>query len=111
MVSPQTDTTSLTLSTWVTNVGSERVVAAGTAALINEAGVLVGRMPVDAQRLMPGERVQFHAEYPAALLPGRYRAILSLEYEEKVMSSAAEIIVPTVPGSRRAADRGDGPQR
>jgi hypothetical protein len=113
-VSEQTDTTNLALTEWVTNVGAEPVVAGGAAALLNESGTLVGKVPVEAQRLMPGERVAFKAEYPDLLAPGRYRAILSLEYDDharKVLTRAAEFTVAPARADQRDADRRAGVRR
>ena len=110
-VSEQTETRNLGLTEWVTNVGSEPVVARGAAALLDDAGALIGKIPVEAQRLMPGERLAFQAEYPELLAPGRYRAILSLEYDDharKVLTRAAEFTVPATDGNRHAADRRPG---
>lgn len=107
-VSDQTDTRNLALSAWVTNVGAEPVVANGTAAVLNEAGTLIGKVPVEPQRLMPGERLPFKAEYPALLAPGRYRAILSLEYDDtlrKVLTRTADFTVAATGNSRRDGDR------
>lgn len=110
-VTAQTETSNLAVTEWVTNVGTEPVVASGAAALLNESGTLVGKVPVDGQRLMPGERLAFKAEYPALLAPGRYRAIFSLEYDDharKVLTRAAEFAVPPAGGDRRDAVRGTG---
>jgi hypothetical protein len=107
-VSDQTNTSNLAVTEWVTNAGSEPVVASGAAALLNDAGVLVGKVPVEPQRLMPGERLAFRADYPAFLTPGRYRALLSLEYddhERKVLTRTADFAVPSVRVDRRDADR------
>lgn len=106
-VTEQTETSNLSLVEWVTNVGAEPVVASGAAALLNESGALVGKVPVEAQRLMPGERLAFKAEYPALLAPGRYRAILSLEYDDharKVLTRTAEFAVPPAGDHQRLAD-------
>ena len=110
-VTEQTETSNLALVEWVTNVGAEPVVASGAAALLNDAGALVGKVPVEAQRLMPGERLAFKAEYPALLAPGRYRAILSLEYDDharNVLTRTAEFAVPPARDHQRAADRRPG---
>ena len=107
-ISEQTDTTGLSVSELVTNVGTEPVVAGGAAAFLNEAGLLVGKVPVDPQRLMPGERLPFSAEYPTVLPPGRYRALLSLEYddhERKVLTRTVDFEVPATRSDRRVADR------
>ena len=113
-VSEQTDTSNLTVTEWVTNVGTEPVVASGAAAWLDEAGALLGKVPVEPQRLLPGERLAFTAEYPALLAPGRYRAILSLESDDHartVLTRAAEFAVPAGRDDRRDADRraGDRP--
>jgi hypothetical protein len=110
-VSAQTDTSNLAVTQWVTNIGAEPVVAGGTVALLNQAGALIGNIPVERQRLMPGERLSFRAEYPALLASGRYRAILSLEYDDhqrKVLTSTAEFAVPTTGLARGDADRRGG---
>lgn len=113
-VADQTDTSNLAVTEWVTNVGAEPVVASGAAALLDETGTLVGKIPVQAQRLMPGERLAFKAEYPALLAPGRYRAIFSLEYDDharKVLTRAADFAVPAAGDVRRDADRRSGDSR
>jgi hypothetical protein len=110
-VSAQTESSNLGVSEWVTNVGSEPVVASGAAALLNESGALVGKVPVQAQRLMPGERLAFQADYPTLLPPGRYRAVLALEYDDhlrKVLTRTAEFDVTTSGLPRGTADRPDG---
>lgn len=109
-VSEQTDTSNLALTEWVTNVGAEPVVASGAAALLNGSGALVGKVPVEAHRLMPGERLAFRAEYPELLAPGRYRAILSLEYDDharKVLTRTVEFAVAPVRDDRGDAHRAD----
>lgn len=100
-VAEQTATTNLTVGQWVTNVGSEPVYPSGAVALLNETGTLVSRMPIEPQRLLPGERLMFGADYPTVVAPGRYRAVLSLEYEQKVLTSAVDFTVPSAPGQQR----------
>jgi hypothetical protein len=110
-VSGQTETSNLAVTEWVTNVGSEPVVASGAAAFLNEAGALVGKVSMEPQRFMPGERLAFKAEYPSLLAPGRYRAVLSLEYDDharKVLTRTAEFAVPPPGDARPDADRRAG---
>ena len=110
-VSDQTEASNLAVTEWVTNTGSEPVIASGAAALLNAAGVLVGKVPVEPQRLMPGEQLAFKADYPALLSPGRYRALLSLEYddhERKVLTRTADFAVPSIRDDQRAADHSTG---
>jgi hypothetical protein len=110
-ISEQSATSNLTLTEWITNVGAEPVVANGVAAVLNEAGTLVGKVPFESQRLMPGERLAFKAEYPSLLGAGRYRAVLSLEYDDharKVLTRTANFAVASDRGDRRDADRSAG---
>ena len=110
-VSDQTEASSLSSAEWVTNVGTEPVVASGAVALLNEAGTLVGKIPVEPKRLMPGERLSFSAEYPTVLTPGRYRALVSLEYDDqdrKVLTRMADFEVQAPRSDRRIADRSVG---
>ena len=104
-VSLQTQTTPLSVSEVVSNVGAEPVVAKGMMALLNDAGVLVGKVALEPHRLMPGERMRIRADYPALLNPGRYRAVLSFEYENQVLTNAVDVMVPAVRADERAADR------
>ncbi len=109
-VSAQSDTANLFVGEWVTNVGSEPLTPSGAVALLNDDGVLVGKMPVETQRVLPGERLRFGAEYPTLLAEGRYRAILSLEYGERVLTSALDFIVPPASVDRRAVLSRAGPR-
>jgi hypothetical protein len=112
--SAQTDTRNLGVSELVTNVGDEPVVAGGAAAFLTASGTLVGKVPVEPQRLMPGERLAFGAEYPTLLAAGRYRVVLSLEYDDhlhKVLTRTVEFAVPAAGLARGDADRGPGGRR
>jgi hypothetical protein len=103
-VSAQTQTSNLALSEWVTNIGSEPVVARGAVAVLNDAGTLIGKVPVEPQRLMPGERLAFKAEYPGLLASGRYRAIFSLEYDDHARKVLTRTVAFTVPPDRDDQD-------
>lgn len=110
-ISAQTETSNLAVTEWVTNAGTEPVVASGAAALLDDAGALVGKVPVEAQRLMPGESLPFKAEYPELLGPGHYRAVLSLEYDDharEVLTRTAEFAVPPARDDERVAPRRAG---
>jgi hypothetical protein len=93
-VTAQSATANLGISQVLTNTGSEPVLAGGIAAVLDEGGTLVGKASFDEQRLLPGERVTFRAEYPAELKAGRYRALASFQYEEKVMTNSRDFTVP-----------------
>jgi hypothetical protein len=93
-VSEQSATANLGISQVLTNTGSEPVIAAGIAAVLNGTGTLVGKASFEEQRLLPGERLQFRAEYPGELKSGRYRVFASFQYEEKVMTNSTDFGVP-----------------
>ena len=93
-VSAQSATTNLGISQELTNTGSEPVIAGGIAAVLNGTGTLVGKAPFEEQRLLPGERLLFRAEYPTELKTGRYRVFASFQYEEKVITNSMDFSVP-----------------
>jgi hypothetical protein len=80
----------LVISEFVTNTGSEPVVPKGVVAILNSTGRLVGKVPVEAMRLLPSERLQFKAEYPSALKPGKYRALMTLEHDGTVLTTTCD---------------------
>jgi len=49
---------------------------------------------LDPQRLLPGERLEFSAEYPGELPPGNYRVLCSFQFEGKTLTSEASFEVP-----------------
>jgi len=94
LVSEQSATANLGISQILTNTGSEPVIAGGIAAVLNETGTLVGKVPFAEQRLLPGERLLFQTEYPAELKAGRYRVFASFQYEERVITNSTEFRMP-----------------
>jgi hypothetical protein len=93
-VTAQSTTTNLGFAQVLTNTGSEPFVAGGKAALLNQAGTLVGKVSFEEQRLLPGERLLFRTEYPAEVESGNYRVFASFQYEEKVITNSTDFIVP-----------------
>ena len=55
--------------------------------MLNSAGALAGKATFSAQRLLPGERLEFSAEYPGDLPPGNYRALCSFQFDGKTLTS------------------------
>jgi len=70
------------------------VLPEGTAAVLNEKGSLVGKASFAQQRLLPGERQQFVAEFPDQLPSGNYRALCSFQFEGKTQTSSVDFKVP-----------------
>jgi hypothetical protein len=60
---------------------------------LSETGTLVGKASFEEQRLLPGERLPFRAEYPAELKSGHYRVFASFQYEEKVITNSKDFTV------------------
>ncbi len=110
-VSPQTATAPLVVSERVANTGSEPVVASGAMAVLTGTGILVGKVSVEPQRIMPGERLTFRADYPTLLGAGRYRAVLSLEYANKVLTSSVDVVVASSGADQHGAARDAGLRR
>jgi hypothetical protein len=93
-VNPATETANMTIGQWIANSGTEPALPEGTAAVLNSGGALVGKATFAAQRLLPGERLEFSAEYPGELPPGNYRALCSFQFEGKTLTSEASFEVP-----------------
>ncbi len=82
--------TELVISQGVMNTGDEPAVAKGVVAILHSSGSLAGKIPIEGGRLLPGEALQFKTEYPSTLKTGKYRALISLEYEGGVLTTASE---------------------
>ena len=86
-VAPPSDTTNLTVAEWVSNVGTEPALPDGLAVILDAKGNLVARIPVASQRLLPGERLEFSGEYASQLQPGDYKAMCTLQFEGRTLTS------------------------
>jgi hypothetical protein len=93
-VTAQSATANLGISQILTNTGSEPVVVDGVAAVLDQAGAMVGKAAFEPERLLPGERVPFRTDYPAELKTGRYRVLASFQYGENVITSSSDFTVP-----------------
>jgi hypothetical protein len=102
-VIPASETANMKIAQWISNTGTEPVLPEGAAVVLNAGGGLVGKAVFDPQRLLPGERLEFSAEYPGELPPGNYRALCSYQFEAKTLTSEAPFQVPAVetPGSEK----------
>jgi hypothetical protein len=92
-VNPATDTTNLSFEQTLTNTGAEPVVPKGVAAILNDQNHLVGKTAFGAQRLLPGEKLVYRAEYSDQLKPGNYRVLCTFQYEEKTETQPADFTV------------------
>jgi hypothetical protein len=92
-VVPATDTANMSIALWITNSATEPVVPEGMAAVLDSAGKLVGKAPFQSLRLLPGERLEFAAEFPESLHPGTYKVLCSFQYEGKTLTTDSTFTV------------------
>ena len=92
-VVPATEAANLAVSEWITNSGTEPVLPEGVAAVLNSKGALVGKTTFAVQRLLPGERLEFKAEYPDQLEPGSYKVLCSFQFEGKTLTTDGNFTV------------------
>jgi len=93
-VIPASETANMKIAQWISNTGTEPVLPEGAAAVLNSNGALVGKAIFDPQRLLPGERLEFSAEYPGELSAGNYRALCSFQFEGKTQTTEAAFEIP-----------------
>ena len=101
-VTPANETANMKIAQWISNTGTEPALPEGAAAVLNSSGALVGKTIFDPQRLLPGERLEFSADYPGELPAGKYRALCSYQFEGKTLTTEAAFEVPAFekPGSK-----------
>lgn len=92
-VTPQSATANTGFSQRLTNAGAEPVSPQGVVAILSQSGQLVGKAAFRSHRLLPGQQLEFQAEYPAELKPGRYRAFASFQFEGQTITNVAEFTV------------------
>lgn len=88
---PQSATANLGASHTCTNSGHEPLVAKGVMAILDAKGALVGRSTLSPQRLLPGESAQIGGEYAGELDPGKYRVMLTYDYEGQTLTRSADV--------------------
>jgi hypothetical protein len=93
-IAPATASENMKITQALANTGTEPVLPEGTAAILNAKGALVGKATFAPDRLLPGERKEFTAEYPEQLPPGEYRVLCSFQFEGKTLTTQAEFKVP-----------------
>lgn len=74
----------------LTNTGTDPVVPNGVIAVLNQDGVLVTRLALRSQRLLPGETAEFSVEHAGFFKAGKYRALFLLENEKAFFSNSAD---------------------
>lgn len=88
-----TDTTNLTFTETLTNNGTEPVIPKGVAVILDHAGHLTGKSTFAQQRLLPGEKLVYRAEYADALKPGDYRVLCTFTFPKHTETQQATFTV------------------
>ena len=91
----QAQSATANLAAWhdCTNNGGEPFVAKGVLAVLDTTGALVGKSELRPHRLLPGESARLGAEYAGELAPGRYRLMLTYDYDGRTLTRSAEVDV------------------
>lgn len=88
-VIPSTATRNLAFRQGLRNVGSEPFYAKGAVAILDQSGLLVGKLDIKGSCFLPGREAALDLEYPEQLPIGSYRALLTLQYREGVLTTEA----------------------
>ena len=88
-----TDTTNLSFDQTLQNSGAEPIIPKGVAAILNAQNRLVGKAAFGIQRLLPGEKLVYHAEFSDQLKPGSYHVLCTFQYGDKTESQQTDFMV------------------
>ena len=110
-VIPASETANMKIAQWISNSGTEPVLPEGAAVVLNSSGALVGKAIFDPQRLLPGERLEFSAEYPGELPAGNYRALCSFQFEGKTQTTEAAFAIPALAIPKTEAPKTDASKK
>jgi hypothetical protein len=77
----------------VQNVGTDPVVPTGVIAVTDDRGVLVARLPVPGERLLPGESRELTAEHAGLFKSGRYHVAFLMENQSAFFSSTGDFTI------------------
>jgi hypothetical protein len=91
---PQTASSNLAFTQSCTNSGHEPFVAKGVMAVLDARGSLIGKSELRPHRFLPGESAELGGEFPGDLKSGRYRLLVTYDYEGKTLNDSAEVNVP-----------------
>jgi hypothetical protein len=92
-VRPQTASSNLAFEQAFVNDGTEPVVMKGVTVILSAAGAMVAKVPSPPHRLLPGERATMRSDFAGELASGRYRALSTLDFEGRALTSSAEFTV------------------
>lgn len=88
-----TETTNLNFVQELTNTGTEPVIPKGVVAILNAENRLVGKGSFTVQRLLPGEKLEYKAEFTDQLKPGAYHALCTFQYEGQTETKPVDFTI------------------
>jgi hypothetical protein len=92
-VMPQSDARNAGFEIAFNNGGAEPVTPKGIVVILNADGSIAGKTAFAPQRVLPGERVTFHTEYPGELRSGRYRVLSTFEFAGQALTRSGALVV------------------
>src|SRR5205814_432403 len=93
-IRPQTQATNAHFAQTAINSGSEPAIARGVVAILDTHGALVGKSALPPHRLLPAERAELTSEFGGELAPGKYRVVVTLDLEGKIVTQQIAIVSP-----------------
>jgi hypothetical protein len=82
------------LRSQVVNDGTEPAIPSGMGVILDEQGKLVGKVPFQTKRLLPGEKATLIADFPGDLPTGNYRAIATFDIAGRPLTLSSSLSVP-----------------
>jgi hypothetical protein len=93
IVAPPSATTNASFSQSFLNNGAEPAVVKGVAVILDQAGRIAGKSAFEPRRTLPGEYATLRTEYAGELPKGSYRVMLTFEFQGRVLTRTADLIV------------------
>lgn len=93
-VTPPSTSANAQLRSRVVNDGSEPVVPGGMAVILDAQGRLMGKVPFQSKRLLPGEAATLVADFPGELPSGDYRAVATFDIAGRPLTLTSSLAVP-----------------
>lgn len=78
----------------ITNDGTEPAIVRGAAAILGARGILIGKISLDARRLLPGERTALRTDYPGDLPSGSYQVVATIASADRSWTRTTQLTVP-----------------
>jgi hypothetical protein len=93
-VTPPSRSANAQLRSQVVNDGTEPVVPGGMAVILDQQGRLMGKVPFQSKRLLPGEAATLVADFQGELPSGGYRAVATFDIAGRPLTLTSSLTVP-----------------